>query len=534
MLGRFASFILICIARAARSRVTAFAALMFAGIAVAAGPALSASGSAAIVVDARTGKVLYSSNADTKRYPASLTKMMTLYLLFEAIDRGDVSMNSRITMSKFAASQPPSKLGLKAGKTILVEDAILALITRSANDVATAIGEHLAGSESAFARRMTERARQLGMSGTTFRNAHGLPNTSQVTTARDMATLGRALQQHFPEYFKLFATRSFTYGGARIANHNRLLGNVEGVNGIKTGYTRASGYNLVTSVDRNGRRIVAVVMGGSSGRARDQKMAGLIEDYISRASRSADVAAIPRPGAAGGSRASAALVAMTTAPMPRLRPTVQELPNEPAVVAALAPEAVPAPLPIPVLASVAAAAAQPQETGAATVAAIEPAPVAAPAPAPAVDGAPDALALAPPDNDGPFAANSIATLIGANSIFALDAVAEQEGDASFDDDEAEVAAAPATTGAAPLVDLSGWKIQLAATPNEESAKALLEQAREKAAAVLADAAPYTEPVEAGSGTLFRARFAGFADKEEARAACVYLAKKNFNCLAIAN
>ncbi|MHA1158743.1 MAG: D-alanyl-D-alanine carboxypeptidase family protein, partial [Alphaproteobacteria bacterium] len=262
------------------------AAALAVGLALTLGatPAMAASKSS-IVVDAKTGKTLHSRSADSKRYPASLTKMMTLYMLFEAIESGKTGLNSRIRFSARAAGQAPSKLGLKKGQTIRVKDAILALVTKSANDVATAVAEHVAGTESQFATRMTKRARALGMSNTTFRNASGLPNKAQVTTARDMALLGRALRDHYPQYFPYFNTPSFTYKGRRYGNHNKLLGRVSGVDGIKTGYTRASGFNLVTSVKKNGRYIVAVVIGGSTGKARDATMTGLVKKFLPKATR---------------------------------------------------------------------------------------------------------------------------------------------------------------------------------------------------------------------------------------------------------
>ena len=238
---------------------------------------------AAIVVDAKTGEVLFSRNADLRRYPASLTKMMTLYLIFEDLERGKISLSSRLSVSTNAANQAPSKLGLAAGSTIRVEDAILALVTKSANDVAMAVAENLSASAAAFAQRMTSTARSLGMNSTTFRNPHGLPDSGQITTARDMATLGRALQDRFPQYFGFFSTRSFTWNGVTYGNHNNLLGNVTGVDGIKTGYTRASGYNLVTSLKRDNRHVVAVVMGGNSSASRDQHMRDLIAAYLPRA-----------------------------------------------------------------------------------------------------------------------------------------------------------------------------------------------------------------------------------------------------------
>lgn len=239
---------------------------------------------ASIVIDANTGKVLQATNADAPRYPASLTKMMTLYMLFEAMEQGKVTKNTRITFSSHAASMQPTKLGVPAGKSISVETAILSLVTKSANDAAAAIGEHLGGTESGFARMMTAKARALGMSKTTFRNASGLPDSRQVSTARDMATLGIALQEHFPRQFAYFSTTSFKYGRTQLRNHNRLLGRVKGVDGIKTGYTRASGFNLVSSVNTGGRSIVAVVMGGKTGASRDAQMQKLIGENLRKGS----------------------------------------------------------------------------------------------------------------------------------------------------------------------------------------------------------------------------------------------------------
>lgn len=249
-----------------------------------AAPANASSKHAAIVIDANTGKTLHESSADQLRYPASLTKMMTIYMLFEGLASGKLKKSTRIPVSAYAAGRPPSKLGLKAGQSVTVETAIYALVTKSANDVASAVGEYLGGSEEGFGRIATAKARALGMSRTTFRNPHGLPNPAQVTTARDMARLGMALREHYPQYYGVFSTRSFTYGKRRMGNHNRLLGKVEGVDGIKTGYTRASGFNLVSSVKSGNRRIVAVVLGGKSGASRNAEMAALIRKYMPKAS----------------------------------------------------------------------------------------------------------------------------------------------------------------------------------------------------------------------------------------------------------
>ena len=262
--------------------IAALAALGVTGATVL--PAQANSKYAAIVVDANTGKTLFSSSADAPRYPASLTKMMTLYLTFEALASGKLKTSSKVSFSKNASAEPPTKLGVKAGGSITVETAILSLVTKSANDAATALAEKLGGSEAGFARQMTAKARQLGMTGTIFRNAHGLPNNAQHTTARDMATLGIALHEHFPQYYDYFSVRSFKYGKKRLSNHNRLLGRIKGVDGIKTGYTRASGFNLASSVSDGNRRIVAVVMGGRTGKSRDNHMAELIRTWLPKAS----------------------------------------------------------------------------------------------------------------------------------------------------------------------------------------------------------------------------------------------------------
>jgi D-alanyl-D-alanine carboxypeptidase len=235
---------------------------------------------ASIVVDGYSGAVLQTSNPDAPRHPASLTKIMTLYLLFERLEAGKISLDSTLKVSEHASEQAPTKLGLKPGQTIAVEDAIKAIVTKSANDAAVAVAENLAGDESRFAQLMTQKARALGMTRTTYTNASGLPDDDQITTARDQALLGRLIQKRFPHYYKYFSTESFVYHGATMRNHNHLLGAIEGVDGIKTGFIQASGFNLVTSVHRDGRYIVAVVMGGRSSLERDAQMRELIGAHI--------------------------------------------------------------------------------------------------------------------------------------------------------------------------------------------------------------------------------------------------------------
>src|SRR6185503_6620764 len=231
---------------------------------------------ASIVVDAATGEVLSASNADTSTYPASLTKMMTLYLLFEAMQDGRVKLTDTITFSNYAAGMAATNLNVDGGDRISVETAILALVVRSANDAAAAIAEHLGGSEAGFARLMTNKAQMLGMTRTTFRNANGLPDPKQRTTARDMATLSVALIRDFPQYYGYFKRTSFKYRGVTYRGHNKLLKSFAGYDGIKTGYIRASGFNLASSAERDGRRLVVVVLGGTSPSMRDRKVADLL------------------------------------------------------------------------------------------------------------------------------------------------------------------------------------------------------------------------------------------------------------------
>jgi D-alanyl-D-alanine carboxypeptidase len=248
------------------------------------GPAAAADKDATLVIDANSGKVLAASNADALRYPASLTKMMTLYLLFETLKAGKLALDSKLVASARAETVQPSKLGLKQGDTITVENAIKALVTKSANDVAITVAENLAGSEAKFARVMTARAREIGMTNTTFRNASGLPDTEQQTTARDMSVLALRLYDDFPEYWHYFATTSFTYAGKTYRSHNGLLFGFAGTDGIKTGYTRASGFNLVSSVRRDRKHLIGVVMGGSSASARNATMRRLLTAALQKAS----------------------------------------------------------------------------------------------------------------------------------------------------------------------------------------------------------------------------------------------------------
>ncbi|WP_303981010.1 D-alanyl-D-alanine carboxypeptidase [Dongia mobilis] len=287
-------------------------------------PASAKPVAASIVVDAVTGEVLSRSNADTITHPASLTKMMTLYMLFDALDQGTIKLNDRIKFSANAAGEPATNMNVKAGDQMSVETAILAMVVRSANDVSTAVGERLGGTETAFAKMMTAKARALGMNKTVFRNANGLPNPNQVTTARDMATLGIALLRDHPKYYGYFSRNSFVYRGNTYGGHNRVMKKFAGADGIKTGYIRASGFNLVSSAERNGRRLVGVVLGGTSAPIRDKQMVALLISGFKTNMGTGDVLMAKAPGSAGPAQLVPVVAANDAAPV-AAEPTMDEV-----------------------------------------------------------------------------------------------------------------------------------------------------------------------------------------------------------------
>ncbi|MER9369142.1 D-alanyl-D-alanine carboxypeptidase [Mesorhizobium sp. M0518] len=426
---------------------------------------------AAIVVDAKTGKVLYSADANGRRYPASLTKMMTLYLTFEAMAKGKISRNSQVVFSAKASAEAPTKLGVKPGGSVTVETAILSIVTKSANDSATALGEMLGGNETTFARMMTAKARALGMNGTVFRNANGLPDPGQFTTARDMATLGIALREHFPQYYGYFSQRSFLYGRKRINGHNRLLGRIKGVDGIKTGYTRASGFNLVSSVSDGNRRIVGVVMGGTSGGSRDNQMASLINTYLPRASTRGGGDLVAK---AGGNNPITALAKVLLpkhdAPTPDDKPVVAQ---DDAIVAEDA-----------------------------TVA-----------------------------EDDTAQAEEAAPVVKTRKVKTVIVSAPQVATAQVVAAYAEptpAAVDPVNTASVP----SGWAIQVASSPKQSEAQAFLDKTTKQAPKVLADASGFTVAFDKDGVTYYRARFGGFGSKTAAWKACTALKKKNIECYAV--
>lgn len=426
---------------------------------------------AAFVYDVNTGKVLFARNADAYRYPASLTKMMTLYMVFDAIDAGKMTLSTPMKVSHRAASMPPSKLYLKKGSSIRVKDAILALVTKSANDVAVVIAEHIGGTEANFAQLMTRKARSIGMTRTTFANASGLPNRKQRSTARDMARLGLSLRESHPKSFRYFATRSFKYAGRTYRNHNRLLGRVGGVNGIKTGYIRAAGFNLVTNVEKDGRHMVAVVLGGTTGRARDAHMAKLIQRNMKKAS--------------------------TKNRRKKANPLLVEGKSVPVTVAAITP---PLPAIRPQTKTVFASAAPTPKAPVVVQSAVPATPVTSVAP------------VTPVTPVTPVAPIIVAANLDSNS--------------SVNNQTIKPTAKLKETATKKV----GWKIQLSATPNLNAAKEMLAEAYLKGAPVLSTKTPYTETVKKGSSTLYRVRFAGFEDQGTARRACNFMKTKNYSCI----
>jgi D-alanyl-D-alanine carboxypeptidase len=439
---------------------------------------------AAITVDARNGKVLFSSKADAIRHPASLTKMMTLYVVFQELESGRLSLDSPIRMSARAAGMAPSKLGVKAGQSITVETAIRALVVKSANDVAAAVAENISGSEKDFARRMTRTARDMGMSRTTFANASGLPNPNQVTTARDMATLGLRLMRDFPQYYPYFRTRSFVYKGRTISGHNRLLASYDGTDGIKTGYINASGFNLVSSVRRGDRRLVGVVLGGRTGASRDAYMKQMLTKNFGKARGGKTIAAL-----AGSSRG--AIAANEAGDIPsqkkdRKQAAAKRLKKAPAAEAA-------APAPEPV------------EQGDTQEGMAELAAQAAATADPAVEVVPEPSAV--PEAGG--AAGS------AEAPFRVKTPAEQLAD------KAHVASITPAPG-------GDWLINLGDYATKNDAQAILQKLRQRAPEMVAGKTAQTVMVEKAGVVTYRARFIGF-DEAAAATACKTIRREKAPC-----
>src|SRR5262245_35968423 len=511
---------------------------------------------AAIVVDANSGAVLHASNADSQRHPASLTKIMTLYLLFERLDTGKLKLDSLLKVSAHAEDQAPTKLGLEDGENILVEDAIKGMVTRSANDAAVVVAEALAGSEEEFAKLMTRKAQALGMTKTVYKNASGLPNDAQVTTARDQAILGRAIQERFPNHYNYFKTQSFVFRGQTIGNHNRLLGKVEGVDGIKTGYTHASGFNLVTSMRREKRYVVAVVLGGSSASSRDARMRELLSQHVASASIKRTAPTIAEAAA------------------PKIETARTEAPKiEPKIEPKVEPKVEPKIEPVAVARTAAAEAPTKSDKGDKEaprfdLASASSVPVHLDLPA----SQPAALPRATPGSSDPIQPVTVKTFnVKANNTIQSAAAApmpfaglprpSEQARAPAQAAAAEALPPPppgarpgglgtlpasVATAAAPLIDPTlapapaakprpkgAWIIQVGAYPDEDEAKRKLGMVKIKALKLLSDADPFTEPTMKDGTTYYRARFAGL-NKDQAEAVCSYLKRNDVECVAMKN
>jgi D-alanyl-D-alanine carboxypeptidase len=515
-----------------------------------------------IIVDGNSGATLSANNPDASRHPASLTKIMTLYLLFERLDAGMMKLDTEMQVSAHAAEQAPTKLGLRPGQTIRIEDAIKGLVTRSANDAAVVIAETIGGDERAFAKQMTRKARALGMTRTVYRNASGLPDDEQVTTARDQSTLGRAIQDRFPRYYRYFSTVVFNYRGNSIRNHNHLLGSVEGVDGIKTGYTRASGFNLVTSMRRGNRHLVGVVMGGRSGGSRDATMRNLLAENLEKAATRRTVAAISEHDVSDGSTNVAGaeteqravqtvqapgaieVLAAATAALPPAQPKTEPAPLTSGVIQTQAIGAVPGssePMkPVKVrtvhvkagqmkLASAAAAQPAPPinsaippgrsevpETSSAVMAKAE------------TNKAEMAVPDMPPQPPGHGTGNGLLGVLPSSSL------PPAQVSQSMAYAQPQALAVVQTSVTRPVAVHTGWIIQVGALESESEAQKRIEAARSQARGLLAKADPFTEPVIAkGEKRLFRARFAGL-DHNQAEAVCRTLKRSDISCITVRN
>jgi D-alanyl-D-alanine carboxypeptidase len=505
-----------------------------------------------MALDANAGTVLHNQAGDELRHPASLTKMMTLYMTFELIELGRLSYASKITMTEEAAAAAPSKLGLTAGEEIDVLDAIKALITKSANDVAIALAQHIGGSEQNFARLMTLKAREIGMTKTTFTNASGLPDPQQVTTARDMLTLALKLQDEFPRHYQLFATRTFTYGGRTYRNHNVLLGRYAGTDGIKTGYTRDSGFNLVASVHRDGKHVVAAVFGGKTARARNAKMLSVLNRALAQAStkrtrnavpvaraeppvlvrspapvQAADRTAPPSPSHAGSSGVSASAAPQPDEEAPsiavaKVRRVLigPDLHSHPSPSSGTAADQ-------PVFAVAGAAFPSESSSGGPAAAGREPEP-----PPPASPGE-DALPRFVPASDvllSPSAESAQPSQPTGSPPSTLEAQAEAltrgdkaAADAAAQSEPQKRVAAREARGA--------FEIQIGAYSNTVEAERNLTAARQRAGGRLDPYEAVAVPLQSGASQLYRARFRGF-DATAAASACLHLRRLQIDCFVV--
>ena len=464
-----------------------------------------------MMVDANTGAVLEATNPDAPRHPASLTKMMTLYLLFERLQSGKLTLASRLPVSAHAAAQAPTKLGLKPGDSISVEHAIEAIVTKSANDVAVVISEAIGGDEPDFARMMTAKARQLGMMHTSYHNASGLPDEAQITTARDQSIIARALRDRFPQYYHFFSTKAFAFRGRTIRGHNHLLGNVAGVDGLKTGYIRESGFNIVTSVHRGNRYLIAVMFGGRTARARDSRVAELIDQNFAKTS-AARTAPLVREG-----WENTPVAKTETRPQPAAAPVKHE-PVEEAKAAHDEVAAIDMPRP-------------------GSTAPIKPVPVHTFIVHPGTFKT-ASLTPPPPDSHRLAPAPATARAMRVTEVPTVKAETPQPAPRAAMLGTAKVASAGATvplpaTSENSAKAHSGWMIQVGAFDDEKEARQRLDSVKDKVKTLLGKADPFTEKVDHGKKTFYRARFAGL-EKDQAEAACKHLKHTDIPCMLLRN
>lgn len=497
------------------------------------GGALAAAPYAAMVMDARTGEVLHSRNADTKLHPASLTKMMTLYVAFQAVEKGEISLDTRVRISRHAASQPPSKLGLRAGSRIQLRYLIRAAAVKSANDAATAIAEAISGTEAKFAQRMTRTARAMGMKRTTFKNAHGLTQTGHVSTARDMTILGRHVLYDYPQYYNLFSRRTTDAGLRSVRNTNRrLLESYRGADGIKTGYTRAAGFNLVASAERGSERVIATVFGGSSGAARNARVAELLNMGFRRAPTRATLRRPkpPRytaPGTRTAQTQTGRITRQVTAVQRSLRP--QARPFAPAIsaetlaaVAAATPDVTQA-LQI-ATAAPAIARIKPQARPADLIPVAEPAPAAAPEPA---ETTPQEQAVAAATTAPTPAAPTRLTITPTVSA------APKPGSISIAPSNSVVTASATTqdqVAIVPRISTSGgkhWGITVGKYPSQGQAERVLMRMQLAESMTLNRAEWNVRRSNSG----FEARFTGL-DRDMADLACRRLQAQQYPCIMV--
>ncbi len=481
---------------------------------------------AGIVVDAKSGKVLYSRAADAKRYPASITKVMTLYIVFQELEAGRLNLSTRMKVSKYAANAVPSKLGLRAGTTISVENAIKALVTKSANDVARVIAEHISGSESKFAERMTRVARALGMKRTTYRNASGLPNSKQITTVRDQSRLGMAIFQHFPKYYKYFQTRTFRYKGKTYGNNNRLLGQ-NGIDGIKTGYIRASGFNLLTAARKNNRHIIVVAFGFDSGTQRNAKVAALVNSYLKKARRGSIVAQarITKPRLNGSIRVAVRPVT----PMPRLASrmnirtnTISVASNKQALPSIELFAPVPAPRPINLL--------NDKKPSNVLMAYTSPNLPANNTQTPPIQMQTDENSQ-PIDIIGAWISERLEIEDNNSEIIMLPPVEIGSGSQTIDLMTSGSINKTAKSTKNPEEDNRGWLVQVGSANSNKEAQALIASAANYYAP-LKNMRPIIEQSNKSGATIFRAKIVGFGNFNQAKNACNQLRKKQVMCLTM--